>query len=69
MILSYTKNSQYSPTAIKLGFKATFRSHLKIFNSLINDTRVVVIITTAKELQSYLFYNYNKGKRLKEINK
>ncbi|OCK88851.1 uncharacterized protein K441DRAFT_586579, partial [Cenococcum geophilum 1.58] len=59
----------YSLTAIKLGFKAAFRSNLKIFNLLINNTRVVVIMTTTKELQPYLFCNYNRGKRPKKISK
>ncbi|XTI96173.1 hypothetical protein V2W45_1475017 [Cenococcum geophilum] len=49
--------SQYSLTAIELGFKAAFKSHLKMFNPLINNTRVIPC----------LFCNYNKGKRPKEI--
>ncbi|XTI85756.1 patatin [Cenococcum geophilum] len=46
-----------SLTAIESGFKAAFRSHLKMFNPLINNTRVI----------PYLFCNYNRGKRPKEI--
>ena len=61
-MLSYAQNGQYSLTAIELGFKATFRFYLKIFNPLINDTRVAVITITAKKSQPYLFYNYNGGK-------
>ena len=40
-----------------------------MFNPLTNNTRVIVIMTTAKESQFYLFCNYNKGKRPKEIGK
>ena len=69
MMLSYAQDSQYSLAAIKSGFKAAFRSHLKMFNLLTNNTRVVVTMTTAKELQPCLFYNYNGGKRLKDISK
>jgi hypothetical protein len=69
MILSYTQNGQYSLTAIKSGFKAAFKSHLKMFNPLTNNTRVIVTTITAKELQPYLFCNYNRGKQLKEISK
>ena len=68
-MLNYAQDSQYSLTAIELGFEAAFRSYLKMFNPLTNDTRVVVITTTAKESQSCLFCNYNRGKRPKEINK
>jgi len=49
-MLSYAQDSQYSLTAIKSGFKAAFRSYLKIFNPLTNDTRVVVTTTITKEL-------------------
>ena len=69
MMLSYAQDGQYSLTAIELGFKAAFRFYLKIFNPLTNNTRVVVITTTAKESQPYLFCNYNGGKRPKEISK
>ena len=68
-MLSYAQDGQYSLTAIKLGFNTAFGSYLKIFNPLINNTRVIVITTTAKELQPYLFCNYNRGKRPKEISK
>ena len=68
-MLSYAQDGQYSLTAIELGFNAAFRSYLKIFNLLINNTRVIVTTTTAKELQLCLFCNYNRGKQPKEIGK
>ena len=49
-MLSYAQNGQYSLTTIELGFEATFKSYLKMFNPLTNDTKVIVTITTAKEL-------------------
>ena len=49
-MLSYAQDGQYSLTAIELGFKAAFRSYLKMFNPLTNNTKVVVTTTTAKEL-------------------
>ena len=69
MMLSYAQNSQYNLAAIKSGFKAAFRSHLKIFNPLTNNTKIAVTMTTAKKSQLCLFCNYNGGKRPKEIGK
>ena len=68
-MLSYAQNSQYSLAAIKSGFKAAFKSYLKMFNPLTNNTRVTVITTTTKELQPCLFCNYNRDKQPKNINK
>jgi len=68
-MLGYAQDGQYSLTAIELGFKAAFRSYLKMFNPLTNNTRVVITMTTAKELQPCLFYNYNRGKQPKDISK
>ena len=60
-MLNYAQDSQYSLTAIKLGFKAAFRSHLKMFNLLRDNTKVAVTITTAQLAIPCLLSNYNKG--------
>ncbi|CAI6336998.1 unnamed protein product [Periconia digitata] len=67
MMLAYIKDGKYSLSAIQDAFKATFKSEIKMFNPLQNDTKVAVTTTTVNESTPKLFTNYNGGRRPAEL--
>lgn len=64
LFLGYLRDGQYSSSPIARAFKPHSRENMKMFNPLVNETKVAVVAVTAQDNpRPALFTNYNGGIR------
>lgn len=63
LALSYWRDWQYSSFPIEQAFQSSFGDDVRMFNPLLEDTKVAVTTTATKEPQPCIMTNYNGGIR------
>lgn len=62
-LVSYIRDGKYEPHIIEAAFQTLTKRPTQMFNPLKSETKVAVTTTTAKDVFTCLFANYNGHKR------